>query len=76
VLDAADVLVDRHPVVGALAVERLLGVVRVEVTEEVPAGVDEGVHRVGLAVRLAAARRARGVDPVLGGGERALPFGA
>ena len=58
VLDAADVLVDRHPVVGDLAVPRRLVVVRVEVAQEVPGGVDEGVHRVGLAARRA--RRSAG----------------
>ena len=63
VLDAADVLVDRHPVVGDGRVERRLVVVRVRVAQEVPRRVDEGVHRVGLAPRGAAAARARRRSP-------------
>ncbi len=62
VLDAADVLIHRHPVVGGLAVEHPLLVVRRAVAKEVPRGLHEGVHRVGLAPRLAPALRARGVD--------------
>ena len=49
VLDAADVLVDRHPHVHGLAVPRRLVIVRVAVAQEVPGRVDERVHRVGLA---------------------------
>ena len=65
VLDAADVLVDRHPVVGERARERLAVVVRVGVADEVPGRVDEGVHRVRLAPRRPAAARARRRHPVL-----------
>ena len=72
VLDAADVLVDRQPVVGGGAVPGGLVVARVEVADEVPGGVDEGVHRVGLAAGRAAAARALGRDPVLGRRQRAL----
>ena len=55
VLDPADVLVDRHPVVGDLSRPRLLVIAVVQVAEEVPGGIDEGVHRVRLATGLAAA---------------------
>ena len=37
VLDAADVLVDRHPAVGFRAIEGQLGVVRIGVAQVVPA---------------------------------------
>ena len=50
VLDAADVLVHRHPVLRALGHHRLV-VLRVAVAHEVPRRIDEGVHRVGLAAR-------------------------
>ncbi len=42
-----------------------LVVVRIAVAQEVPGGVDEGVHRVGLAPRRPAALRAGGGHPVL-----------
>ncbi len=58
VVDAADVLGDRQPVVDDEAVERRLVVVRVDVAQEVPGRVDERVHRVGIAPRRAAALRA------------------
>jgi hypothetical protein len=74
VLHAADVLVDGHPVVDRVARPGTLGVVRVEVAEEVPGGIDERVHRVGLPARRAAALGAGRRDPVLGCGKRALPL--
>ena len=69
-IDAADVLVDRHPVVDDPAVPRRLVVVRIAVAQEVPGRVDERVHRVGLPPRGLAALRARDVHPLLVGGER------
>ena len=74
VLDAADVLVDRHPARNGVAPPRLLVVGGVAVAQEVPGGVDEGVHRVGLAARRPAADRAGRGDPVLGGGKRRAPL--
>ena len=63
VLHAADVLVDGHPALQHLAVPRRLVVVGVAVAQEVPGRVDEGVHRVGLALGRAAALRARRCSP-------------
>ena len=57
-VDPADVVVDRAPVVDQPPVERRRVVVRVDVAEEVPGRVDEGVHRVGLAPAGLAAPRA------------------
>src|SRR5215467_13608217 len=54
VLDAPDVLIDRHPVIGRVALEHPAFVLRRAVAEEVPRGLDEGVHRVRLASRAAA----------------------
>ena len=51
VLDAADILIDRHPVVVLLAVERRRLEPRRGEAVEVPARIDEGVERVGLAPR-------------------------
>ena len=62
VLDAADVLVDRHPVVNLGLVEGQRLVVGVGVAQEVPRRIDEGIHGVGFATGRLAAARARGVD--------------
>ena len=59
-----------------LRVPRRLVVVGVGVAQEVPGRVDEGVHRVRLAPRGAAARRAAHVDPVLGRGQRRAALAA
>ena len=61
-LDAPDVLVHGHPVLGGGALEHPLIVVRRAVAEEIPGRLHEGVHGVGVAPRLAPAARARGVD--------------
>ena len=51
VLDAADILVDRQPVVDGLAVGRRGRDPRIGEAREVPGRVDERVHGVGLAPR-------------------------
>ena len=56
VLDTADVLVHRHPVVGA-RIDHGGVVLRTGVAHEVPGTVHEGVHGVGLAARRLAALR-------------------
>ena len=65
-VDAAGVVVDRHPVVRDLAVVRRAVVVRIAVTEEVPGRIDKGVHCLDLTAALFAAARARDADPVFG----------
>ncbi len=62
VLDAADILIDRHPVVGGRPVDRLDGR-RVGEAGEIPRRVDKGVERVGFAPSVAAAMRAFDVLP-------------
>ncbi len=62
VLDAADVLVDRRPVLRALV--DLLRRAGRGVARVVPARLHEGVEGVGLALGVAAALRARGPAPV------------
>ncbi len=69
VLDAADVLEDRHPATHIGHLEGPLGVLRRAVAEEVPGRVDEGVHGVGVPGRRATARRAFHLAPL--GGLRA-----
>ena len=64
VLHAADVLVDGEPVVRLRRIEGCGRVLRVGVAVEVPTGIDEGVHGVGLAARRATADRAGGVDEI------------
>ena len=56
-LDASDVEVDRGPVVHRRRTERRGLVVRVAEAVEVPRGVDERVHRVGLPPRRPATGR-------------------
>ena len=51
-LDPADVLVHGHPVADRLGVEHASRVGRAAVAEEVPGGLHEGVHRVGLPAPL------------------------
>ena len=56
VLNAADVLIHGHPVVGALG-HHLVGVGRVAIAHEIPRRIDKGVHGVGFAARGFAAHR-------------------
>src|SRR5207245_828571 len=58
VRDSADVLVDLEPIRDFLAVERGIGILRVAVAIEIPGGIDEGVHGVGLSARRFSALRA------------------
>ena len=62
VLDTADVLVDRHPVVGRALLEHAGLVARRAITQEVPRRLHEGVHRVRLAPRRPPAPGTGGVD--------------
>ena len=64
VLDPADVLLDGQPVVDDLLIPGRVVVPRVGVPQEVPGGVDERVHRVGLAPAVPAAARARRRRPI------------
>ena len=62
VLDAADVLVHRHPVGGGGRLEHAAVVGRRAVAEEVPGRLHERVHGVGVPPRLAPALGTGGVD--------------
>ncbi len=62
-LDAADILVDRHPVVVLLGVERLVFHVRRGEAGEVPGAFKEGVERIGFPRRGLAATGAVHVLP-------------
>ena len=55
VFDAADVLVDGHPVVCLILCEWFFGIVRIAVTQEIPGRIDEGIHRVGFSRSIRAA---------------------
>ncbi len=57
VFDATDVLIDRQPVLCA-SIHRHRVLVGTGEAQEVPRGIDEGVHRVGFAARALAATRA------------------
>ncbi len=75
VLDPADVLVDRHPLAQRRRIPGGVIVGGVAVAQEVPRGVDERVHRVGLSLRRPAAVRAGRVHPVLGSRQRRAALG-
>ena len=62
VLHASYVLVDREPGVDQVGIERTPVVAGREVPEKVPARVHEGVHRIGVALRLPPAAGADGTD--------------
>ena len=62
-LGAAGVLVDWAPGVNELAIYWAEFVLRREVAIPVPRRIDEGVHRVGLALAGAAALRAGHIQP-------------
>ena len=66
VLDASDVLVDRHPVRGARGIDHPGGVRGVQEPQVIPGRVDEGIHRVGLAPRGPPAARAGDANEGLG----------
>ena len=57
VLDAADILIHRHPVGERPPVQRRLVARRAE-AQEIPAGIDEGIEGVGVAQGAAPAGRA------------------
>jgi hypothetical protein len=61
VFDAADVLVDRHPVARPVIQHAVL-LVGAGVACEIPGGFEEGVEGIGLALRPGAAGRAGGID--------------
>ena len=63
VLDAADILVDRQPMIGHLGVVGSRRVGRIGEAHEIPRRIDERIHRVGLARRRATAFRAGDVLP-------------
>src|SRR5262249_15920395 len=62
VRNSADVLVDWEPVANLAGIEKGGVLFRIAVTVEVPGGIDERVHRVGLAARQAAALGAPHID--------------
>ena len=55
-LDAADVLVHRQPVVHPF-VDHLFGLVRAGIAQEIPGRIDKGIHGIGLALGRFAAFR-------------------
>ncbi len=66
-LGTTGVLIYGAPGINELAINRAEFVCWREVAIPVPRGIDEGVHRVGLALAGAAALRAGNVEPRGGG---------
>ncbi len=73
VLDTADVLIDGHPAARCGRIEGPVIAPRIAVAQEVPRGVDERVHGVGLASSGATTERTRRVEETLVKGQRRLP---
>ena len=63
VLDAADILINRQPLLHRLQRRRVSFVERIGEPGKIPGGIDEGVHRVGFAARRTAAFRTGDVAP-------------
>src|SRR5690606_34506255 len=63
-LDAADVLVYRHPVVGAL-IDHSLSIVRAGVAGVIPARIDERIHGVGFSLCRFAASGAGDIEEIV-----------
>src|SRR5216684_2782264 len=61
-LDAADILVDWHPIIDRLPLEGD-GRARRAKAQEIPRRIEEGVQRIGLASCLSVAARTRDVFP-------------
>src|SRR5947207_10792 len=51
VLDAADILIDRQPLLHLFLAPCLLTIARVDIAQEVPGRADEGIHCICLAGR-------------------------
>ncbi len=68
--DAADVLVDAHPVAGSLFVKGRLVVSGRAVAQEIPGRIHEGVHGVRLSPGRAAAFRTGRLDKRFGFSQR------
>ena len=62
-LDAADILVDRQPMIGRRPIGRGRRIGRIGEAHEIPGRIDERIHRVRLARRRPAALRAGDVLP-------------
>src|SRR5690242_10858506 len=69
---AADVLIDRSPLFDDLRIEWRLFIPWITVAEEVPRGIDERVHRIGLASRQSVTIRAFSVYKLGDPGQRRL----
>ena len=50
VLDAADILIDRQPVIGLRTIDHAIGIVRAGEARVVPRGLHKGVEGVGFAL--------------------------
>ena len=72
--DPADILVNRHPVIHPLTVERSIQKIRAAVTKEIPGRLNKGVHGIGLAPRRLTTQRAGYVDKGVNLGQRAPPL--
>jgi len=74
--NAADILINRHPVIQFLAIKTGLGIaIRAAIAVEIPGRFHKRVHRVRLPSGLAAAFRASRIHEFFQGRERRPAFG-
>ena len=57
--NAADILIDIHPVIGLIFTERFLIVLRIRIAQEIPRRVNKRIHRIGFATSFFATLRTR-----------------
>ena len=69
-LDTADILIDRSPVINSFFAERGSGVFRVGIPQIIPGRTQEGIHSIGLAAGRLAAFGAGAIDKAVAGCQR------
>ena len=57
--DTSNILINWQPVIGICRVKSLCVILRRDISEEVPAGINEGIHRIRFPLCTASAFRAR-----------------
>ena len=75
-LDTADILIHRHPIVCRVPLDYATLIVRRAVAQKIPGRLDESVYRVVLAPRMSTAARAGSADERGMAGERRASLAA
>ena len=73
-LDPADILIDRHPVVALALIKGRITFVRGRKTEKVPGGIDKRIHGIGVVSRPASTLRTVYFDKAFAFAQRRTAF--